>query len=333
MGALLFILYVNDITYTSNVLEFVLFADDTTITYSHSEVISKFDMINNELQEVTNWFKANKLSVNAGKTNCMLLGTNHKLSRLDEDASIILDNTNLKRVNDTKFLGVTIDENLNWTNHIETISKNISMGVGIINKLKHFVPEGVLYSLYCTLILPYINYGIIAWGCSNKSNLDRIMKLQKKAVRIMSNSHYLSHSAPLFNKYNLLNVYDIYLLEVCTFMYKEFNNKLPDIFHKYFNQQKSLHKNQTRHAEDYEIPHFKTNFARKTIRATGPTKWNLTEKHVKEAKTIRDCFHRRIRLPNPCTGSVAVYGYITKTRHITRSPYTVTEPIHRGMVR
>ena len=128
LGPLLFILYVNDITYPSNVLEFVLFADDTTITYSHSEVISKFDMINNELQEVTNWFKANKLSVNASKTNYMLLGTNHKSSRLDEDASIILDNTNFKRVNDTKFLGVSIDENLNWTNHIETISKNISGG-------------------------------------------------------------------------------------------------------------------------------------------------------------------------------------------------------------
>ena len=294
LGPLLFILYVNDITNTSNVLEFVLFADDTTITYSHSDIISKFDMINSELQEVTNWFKANKLSVNASKTNYMLLGTNHKLSRLDENASIILDNTHLKRVNDTKFLGVTIDENLNWTNHIETISKNISRGVGIINKLKHFVPEGVLYSLYCTLILPYINYGIIAWGSSNKSNLDRILKLQKKSVRIIFNSHYLSHSAPLFKKYNLLNVYDIYLLEVCTFMYKEFNNKLPDIFHKYFNQQKNLHRYQTRHAEDYKIPHFKTNFARKTIRATGPIKWNLTEKHVKEAKTIKH-FRNKIK--------------------------------------
>ena len=162
--------------------------------------------ISNNRLFVFKWFKANKLSVNASKTNYMLLGTNHKLSRLDESASIILDNTTLKRVNNTKFLGVTIDENLNWTNHIETISKNISRGVGIINKLKHFVPEGVLYSLYCTLILPYINYSIIAWGSSNKSNLDRIMKLQKKAVRIMSNSHYLSHSAPLLKKYNLLNV-------------------------------------------------------------------------------------------------------------------------------
>ena len=104
LGPLLFILYVNDITNTSNVLEFVLFADDTTITYSHSDVMSKFDMINSELQEVTNWFKANKLSVNASKTNYMRLGTNHKLSRLDESASIILDNTTLKRVKNTKFL-------------------------------------------------------------------------------------------------------------------------------------------------------------------------------------------------------------------------------------
>ena len=128
LGPLLFILYVNDTTNTSNVLDFVLFADYTTITYSHSDVMSKFDMINTELQEVTNWFKANKLSVNASKTNHMLLGTNHKLSRFDESASIILDNTALKRVNNTKFLGVGIDENLNWTNHIETISKNISRG-------------------------------------------------------------------------------------------------------------------------------------------------------------------------------------------------------------
>ena len=76
----------------------------------------------------------------------MLLGTNHKLSRLDESASIILDNTNLKRVNDTKFLGVTIDENINWTNHIETISKNISRGVGLSTNLS------ILYLKACYIL-------------------------------------------------------------------------------------------------------------------------------------------------------------------------------------
>ena len=72
LGPLLFILYVNDIINTSTELEFVLFADDTTITYSHTDILSKFDLINKELQEVNNWFKANKLSVNASKTNYML---------------------------------------------------------------------------------------------------------------------------------------------------------------------------------------------------------------------------------------------------------------------
>ena len=136
---MLFILYVNDIILTTNALQFALFEDDTTITYSHTDIISQFDLINNELKEICNRFKANKLSVNASKTNYMLLGTSHKTQLNHDNIHIILDKTNLERVHKTKFLGVTIDENLTWKNHIDNISKNISKGVGIINKLKLFV--------------------------------------------------------------------------------------------------------------------------------------------------------------------------------------------------
>ena len=75
LGPLLFILYVNDITNTSDVLEFILFADDTTILYSHPNIENQINRINEELKEVSNWFKANKLSVNASKTNYMILRT------------------------------------------------------------------------------------------------------------------------------------------------------------------------------------------------------------------------------------------------------------------
>ncbi len=78
----------------------------------------------------------------------MLLGTSHHLHKTQlnhDNINIILDKTNLGRVHKTKFLGVTIDENLTWKKHIDNISKNISKGVGIINKLKLFVPEHVLY--------------------------------------------------------------------------------------------------------------------------------------------------------------------------------------------
>ena len=115
LGPLSFILYINNITNTSTLFDFLLFADDTTILYSSSDIVSKIPMINRELSEVNNWFKANKLSANATKTNYGIMGTQHRIPMEDQSVSnvdIILDKTKLKRVDKTKFLGVTIDENL-----------------------------------------------------------------------------------------------------------------------------------------------------------------------------------------------------------------------------
>ena len=82
------------LTNTSNLLEFILFADDTTILYSHPNIDNQINCINEELKEVSNWFKANKLSVNASKTNYMILGTPHMVSNIDEsDENVILDST------------------------------------------------------------------------------------------------------------------------------------------------------------------------------------------------------------------------------------------------
>lgn len=109
-GTLLFILYVNDITHTSDVLDFILFADDTTILYSNKYIYNKINLINKELEQVGNWFRANKLSVNASKTNYMILGTPHMTSTMTRnDVNMLLDNTVLERVKSTKFLGVLID--------------------------------------------------------------------------------------------------------------------------------------------------------------------------------------------------------------------------------
>ena len=97
----------------------------------------------------------------------MIMGTQQMTSMEDQSVSnvdIILDKTKLKRVDKTKFLGVTIDENLSWKNHIDGITKTISRNIGMINKLKFIIPERILHTLYCTLVLPYINYGILIWG-------------------------------------------------------------------------------------------------------------------------------------------------------------------------
>ena len=88
--------------------------------------------------------KTNKLSVNASKTNFMMMGTTRQTSKPENSIKVILDNVELSRVNKTKFLGVLIDENLTWKDHIDAISKTMSRNVGMINKLKLFVPN-----VYC----------------------------------------------------------------------------------------------------------------------------------------------------------------------------------------
>ena len=74
--------------------------------------------------------------------------------------------------------------------------------MGVLNKVKYFLPETAMYQLYCTLILPYLNYGILRWERAYKKHVDEISKVQKRAMRSISNSSYLFHTKPLSKKWN-----------------------------------------------------------------------------------------------------------------------------------
>jgi len=112
LGPLLFLLYINDIVNCSEHLFFILFADDTNLFFSSRDISHLFVTVNEELDKLSNWFKANKLSLNVKKTNYMLFGNKHL--PIAGTYNIIIDDQVLERVEFTKFLGVFIDEKLNW---------------------------------------------------------------------------------------------------------------------------------------------------------------------------------------------------------------------------
>ena len=115
-----------------------------------------------------------------------------------------------------------------------------------MNKLKHSIPHCILRTLYFTLILPYINYGILIWGNTCKSYLDKLVKLQIRAIRTVSNSHFRSHVLPFFAKNNFLTITDMYTLELGVFMYKFYINDLPVAFNDYFKKRSDIHDYPTR---------------------------------------------------------------------------------------
>ena len=146
--------------------------------------------------------------------------------------NIILDDVALDGVNSTKFLGAIINENLTWKKHIDAISKTISGNAGKLTKLKHYVPDNIFYTLYCTLFLPYINYSDIIWGSACKIYLDKIFKSTKVGDQNNINQLFKSHTGPLFFKhYNIRNIHDKYKLNIgiftCMYKHHTISNQLP----------------------------------------------------------------------------------------------------------
>ena len=90
-----------------------------------------------------------------------------------------ITNIKLECLDSFYFLGITIDKHLTWKEHIHLIANKISRTVGVINRFKKYIPENALLTIYNTLIIPHLNYGILTWGF----NSDRILKIQKKTVR------------------------------------------------------------------------------------------------------------------------------------------------------
>ena len=112
--------------------------------------------------------------------------------------------------------------------------KKVSRSVGVLLKLRHFVPTNILVQLYYSIVFPYISYGVIIWGNTYKTNIQPIVILQKKAIRIITFSHYRAHTSPIFKRLKLLKFSDIVLFNTTLFMYRLNNNKLPYEFMDFF---------------------------------------------------------------------------------------------------
>ena len=218
LGPLLFLLYVNDLHSSSSLLSFLLFADDTTIIYSSPNYDSFVYTLNCELIKVSSWFKSNKLSLNSSKTKCIFFSKSSNPSF--PSSAIAIDNSPISRVKSTKFLGVIVDEKLSWTEHISSVTKTISRNTGALSKLRSFLPPPILFSIYNTLILPYINYCNIVWARSSTNHLHSLTLIQKRAIRICTLSYPRDHTAPLFARLGTLTVSDINKLHTGIFMYK-----------------------------------------------------------------------------------------------------------------
>ena len=165
-----------------------MFADETNLFYAEENIKTLFDTVNIELQKINQWFISNKLSLNMTKTKCSFF---HKPSKKDNIPLVLpklsICNNEIKRSESIKFLGVFLDENLTWKDHIRYLENKIAKNIGLLFRSKPYLTKKCLLSLYYSYIHTYISYANIAWGSTYISNLKKINSQQKHAIRIIFN--------------------------------------------------------------------------------------------------------------------------------------------------
>ena len=138
---------------------------------------------------------------------------------MNNNYKVYMSNQEISEVNSTKFLGVIINNPLNWKNHLDYICTKIAKNIGIILKARHVFEKHTLLSLYYSLIYPYLTYCIQVWGATYQSHLSKLMILQKKLVRIIHGVPPRTHTKPLFwysVSWRLVICINTILLFLCT---------------------------------------------------------------------------------------------------------------------
>ena len=273
LGPLLFLLYINDLAHASDKIFSILFADDSNLFLSGKDPNQLIRTMNEELVHIVKWLQVNKLSINLKKTHFMIF-RKRKVKLILKD-KIIINDVNISQVEKTKFLGVIIDHNLTFINHMKFTKGKIAKSVGILYRGKKFFNESIMKTLYNVFVYPYLMYCIEVWGKNCDSYLEPVLKKQRHALRLITGVSKRTPTTPIREKHNLLSLHETYVYAIQLFMYKVHHNKVPPIFQSFFVKNRDIHEYPTSSRNKYHVPLAKSYYTAKIIRTTGVNSFNF----------------------------------------------------------
>ena len=282
LGPLLFLIYINDLPFSTRNMKVILFADDTTLFATNEDLNILRTTMEDDMQLVSEWLIANCLTLNITKTYYIIFTTKD----IPDNLQINVGQHILERQNSGKFLGVVLDDKLTFKEHLNTVIAKVSKLVGLLSNLKKIFPLDVIHRLYYSLIYPHLNYCLLAWGSAKQTHIHPLIVLQKRIARVITDSSYYEHSKPLFKELGMLQVDDLYTTQCQAYMYETMKlNKHPEIKEK-INTIQTNHSYETRNSElrnNYcRIDTCKQSIIYNTIKS-----WNILPGNIKNKNSLK----------------------------------------------
>ena len=289
LGPLLFLLFNNDLYKNLDLCKAILFADDTTIYKSHWNITYLKWCIEEDFRSIIEWFKSNKLTLNLEKTVCMLFSPGSSTPQLKLNPT---GNTEIPQVTHTKFLGIWLDEKLNWKTHCNNLLLKLKRNVHLLRNNLKLLDVDTLKTIYYAQIFSHLNYGIGLWGnmCS-KTDLRKIQSVQTLCFQLLLKQKIVRQTDRQTNR--LLTIEQLIKLENYKFAYRLENNLLPSKVtantktDQHGQKLDKQHKYNTRHKNVLNTPKAKSNSYLNSILCKSQTEYTKLSLSIRSSCTIK----------------------------------------------
>ena len=251
LGPLLFLIYVNDIQNAFKNATPKLFADDINLFLFHKDIKTLYSMANTELESLNEWLLANKLSLSIGedKDTKYTLFSPRKYPEIDSLPKLHIANQEVPYTTTIKYLGVYLDFELSFKEHISKIYEKVNKYVGIFYHIRHKLPPKCRRVLYFSFVFSYIYYCAEIYGNVSNASLKPLQLVQNRILRALQYKDKYFPINQMHKSYGILKIPDIVQYKQSKIIHSLLteDKKLPAVLKKLIVPTKNIHTHNTRH--------------------------------------------------------------------------------------
>lgn len=284
LGPLLFILYINDLKRVLHRVEVNLFADDTVLFFEGSSYTECFQVMNEELRYFSEWLKWKKLKLNIAKTKYMIVTTRSQTGCTGE---VRIDEEVVERVKSMKYLGVMLDEKLNFCEHINYSIKKAAQKFGVLCRVSRYLPFDAKVTLYKTIIAPHFDYCASIQFLASKTQLKRMQILQNKVMRLILQCERLTPRVIMLNCLQWMSIRQRIEFNTLVFIFRVVNGMAPQYLTSTVCYGWDMHRYETRYAGSLRLPNYRKTCTQNSLLYKGYSLFNQLPEDAQRTNNLR----------------------------------------------
>ena len=230
--------HINDMFAACNNAQIMLYADDSNVFVKSTNLTDLFSLANDVCAQISKWFNSNRLTINYSKSNFILFfpTSNDECFISSNNLKIHINNNAIARTTCTKFLGIYLDETLNYKHHVNCLIKKLNSVNGMLYNRRDYISKQCLKNLYFALVFSRLQYGILIYGFATASTLKPLLICCNKILRTLQFQNRFSNVKQLYVYYNTLSIFQLHKLHIGKFVFKSLNCDflVPDVIKEIF---------------------------------------------------------------------------------------------------